>query len=35
MRHSARSEGATPSLKAAFAMMPPTPKQVAAVKASP
>src|SRR6266436_6242393 len=33
MRHSARSDGATPALNAAFAMIPPTPKHEAAVNA--
>src|SRR5438067_7408429 len=32
-RHSARMDGCTPELKAAFAIMPPTPKNAAAVSA--
>src|SRR5438093_7961579 len=34
IRHSASNEGATPALKAVFAMMPPTPKHDAAVNAN-
>src|SRR2546428_12003101 len=34
-RHSARIDGATPALKADFAMIPPSPKQVAAASAKP
>ena len=34
MRHSASSDGATPALNAALAMIPPMPKQEAAVNAS-
>src|SRR6266540_2301857 len=34
IRHSASNDGATPALKAAFAMMPPTPKHEAAVNAN-
>src|SRR6266542_416340 len=34
IRHSANNDGATPALKAAFAMIPPTPKHEAAVNAN-
>jgi hypothetical protein len=33
-RHSARIDGWTPELNAAFAMIPPTPKNAAAVSAN-
>src|SRR6267378_6873805 len=33
-RHSARIDGSTPELNAAFAIMPPTPKNAAAVSAN-